>query len=50
MQSDITLEETELYADVSEKMRRFVEKYFQLQQPLNMTYTHHLSRPNFSRN
>ena len=44
MQGDITLEEAELYANVSEKMRRFVEEYFQLKQPLHIAFTHLVCR------
>ena len=44
MQGDITLEEAELYANISEKMRHFVEEYFQLKQPLYIAFTHLVCR------
>ena len=44
MQGDIVLEEAELYANLSEKMRHFVEEYFHLKQPLYIAYTHLVCR------
>lgn len=44
MQGDIVLEEAELYANLSEKMRMFVEEYFHLKQPLYIAYTHLVCR------
>ncbi|XP_065051385.1 prolyl 3-hydroxylase 2-like isoform X2 [Rhopilema esculentum] len=45
---DISLEEAEIYVNLSDKMRSFTEQYFELKQKLHIAYTHLVCRTAYS--